>query len=596
MLEIVFNNVKRNFGYKDVLSELSFEVLTGDRMAIIGANGCGKTTALKIIAGIERIDSGLITIRNGATIGYLQQANHEVDEEITVNDFIKTGQKECLELENKLQELVEEMEVSKGEMEQLLARYDRVQNAYIAKRGYELEESFNKICTGCKITKDLLEKNYGVLSGGEQTIVNVARILYGNPDILLLDEPTNHLDIQTTEWLEDFIKKYHGTVILVSHDRYFIDKIATKTLLIENGKAHLYHGNYSYFLKEDERRTLAQFDHYKNQQKQIEAMKNSIKQLREFGNHSGNEKFFKRAVSIQKRLEKMDVIEKPTTTRALSLDFELKNRSGKDVITIEELNLTIGDRNLIKSGNINIYYGDKVCILGKNGTGKSTLLKAILGHLSPTMYLNQSVEPKFLTKEYLPDTTSPLSENIKPFKEPRQIEAPRQFKSITKSKEEVQIVINASKFKVGESVKIGYISQEITFENEGSSILKIFQDYCVGTETLRRTKLSRFRFIGEDVFKKVSSLSGGERVKLRLACLMEQEVNCIILDEPTNHIDIDTREVLEDALKDYKGTLIFVTHDRYFTNTLAKKIIAIEDGKVTTFVGDYDDYKDSQGQ
>ena len=572
MLEIVFNNVKRNFGYKDVLTELSFEVLTGDRMAIIGANGCGKTTALKIIAGMERIDSGLITIRSGATIGYLQQVNHEVDEEITVNDFIKTGQKECLELETKLQELIEEMENPKGEMEQLLSRYDRAQNAYIAKGGYELEESFNKICTGCKITKDLLEKSYGVLSGGEQTIVNVARILYSNSDILLLDEPTNHLDIQTTEWLEDFIKKYHGTVILVSHDRYFIDRVASKTLLIENGKAHLYHGNYSYFLEEDERRTLAQFDHYKNQQKQIEAMKNSIKQLRDFGSRSGNEKFFKRAASIQKRLERMDVIEKPTTTRALSLDFELKNRSGKDVISIEELNLTIGERNLIVDGNINIYYGDKVCILGKNGTGKSTLLKAILKHINPPEALSNPKQQECLEND---ETTLGNHSN-----------------SMTQKVS--QIVITASKFKIGESVKIGYISQEITFENEDSSILKIFQDYCVGTETLRRTKLSRFRFIGEDVFKKVSNLSGGERVKLRLACLMEQEVNCIILDEPTNHIDIDTREVLEDALKDYKGTLIFVTHDRYFTNTLARKIIAIEDCKVTTLVGNYDDYKVSQ--
>ena len=594
MLEIVFNNVKRNFGYKDVLDGLSFEVLTGDRMAIIGTNGSGKTTALKIIAGKERIDSGLITIRSGATIGYLQQANHEINVKITVNDFIKTGQKECLELERKLQELTKEMEDPKGGMEQLLSQYDRAQNTYIAKGGYELEESFNKICTGCKITKDLLEKNYGVLSGGEQTIVSVARILYGNPDILLLDEPTNHLDIQTTEWLEDFIKKYHGTVILVSHDRYFIDRVATKTLLIEDGKAHLYHGNYSYFLEEDERRTLAQFDHYKNQQKQIEAMKSSIKQLREFGNRSGNEKFFKRAASIQKRLEKMDIIEKPTTIRALSLDFELKNRSGKDVIAIEELNLTIGGRTLIEDGSINIYYGDKVCILGKNGAGKSTLLKAILGHLSSSVSSNQIVEPSPSMKEYLLDATSDKSGSIDSFEEPRQMEAPIQFKNITKSQEVTPVEVTASKFKVGESVKIGYISQEITFNNEANSILKIFQDYCVGTETLRRTKLSRFRFVGEDVFKKVGSLSGGERVKLRLACLMEQEVNCIILDEPTNHIDIDTREVLEDALKDYKGTLIFVTHDRYFTNTLAKKIIAIVECNVTTFVGNYDDYKASQ--
>ena len=550
MLEIVFNNVTRNFGFKNVLDELSFEVLTGDRMAIIGANGCGKTTALKIIVGKEKIDSGLVTIRSDATIGYLQQANEKSDDNTIVSDLIKTGQKELLELESKMQQLTKEMQNPNCEIDKLLARYDRVQNAYIAKGGYELEESFNKICSGCKITKELLEKNYNVLSGGEQTIVNIARVLYSNPDILLLDEPTNHLDIQTTEWLEDFIKKYHGTVIIVSHDRYFIDKVATKTLLIESGKAHLYHGNYTYFLEEDERRTLAQFDHYKNQQKQIEAMKKSIKQLRDFGSRSGNEKFFKRAASIEKRLEKMDVIEKPTTERALSLNFDSKDRSGKDVLVAENLTIAIGNRTLIEKGSTTIYYGEKVCIIGKNGTGKSTFLKVILGELEISTSSSNKMASSF--------------------------------------------IIEASRFKVGDSVKIGYISQEILFEDEQNTILATFQNHCNATETIRRNRLAGFRFMGDDVFKKVNSLSGGERVKLKLACLMEQNINCIILDEPTNHIDIDTREVLEDALLDYSGTIIFVTHDRYFTNKLANKIVAIEDSHLNEVIGNYDDYKQSR--
>jgi ATPase subunit of ABC transporter with duplicated ATPase domains len=566
MLEIVFNNVKRNFGYRDVLNGLSFEIITGDRMAIIGANGCGKTTALNILAGKEKIDSGLVTIRSGATIGYLQQSKEELDLDTTVIDLIKTGQEELMDIEYKMQELTKSMSKANCDLDKLLGQYDRVQNVYIAKGGYELEESFNKICSGCKISPELLNKNYNILSGGEKTLVNIARILYSNPDILLLDEPTNHLDIQTTQWLEDFIKKYSGTVIIVSHDRYFMDKVATKTLLIEEGKGNLYHGNYSYFLEEDERRTLAQFDHYKNQQKQIAAMKASIKQLRDFGNRSGNEKLFKRAASIQKRLDKMDITQKPITEKSLSLNFDLKERSGKDVIVIEDLKIAFGSNKLIQDGQMNVHYSDKVCLMGKNGTGKSTLLKVILGELKITPPRDKVDE---VTIRYSKDNEATVPH------------------SNSKSSE---ATITASRFKVGDSVKIGYISQEIHFDSEDDTILKLFQKHCMGSETLQRTKLSRFRFVGDDVFKKVASLSGGERVKLKLACLMEENVNCIILDEPTNHIDIDTREVLEESLNDYKGTLLFVTHDRYFTNKLAQKIMVIEDFKINEYSGNYDDY------
>lgn len=532
MLEIGFNNVKKNFGYKDVLNGLSFEVVSGDRLAIIGKNSCGKSTVFNILIGKETADSGLVTIRNNAKLGYLQQLQEVVENDVIVNDVIKMGQKELMDLDKRMLFLVKGMEDSNADIDKLLKQYDIAQNTYISKGGYELEESFNRICTGCKISKEMLEKKYNVLSGGEKTIVNIAKILYSKPDILLLDEPTNHLDIETTEWLEEFIKKYQGAVVIISHDRYFIDKVANKTLLIQNGTGEMYHGNYSYFLEEDERRVLAQFENYKNQQKKIVAMKESIKKLREFAKMGDNEDLFRRAKSIEKRLEKIEVIEKPMIDKAIPLYFELKDRSGKDVITIKDLKVILGNNVLIDNANMNIYYGDRVCLVGRNGSGKSTLIKTILGDIKP----------------------------------------------------------NEGEIRIGSNVNVGYIPQEIIFENEKSTILKVFGKYCFGTETQQRCKLARFMFNGENVFKKVNSLSGGERVKLRLACLMEQDVNCIILDEPTNHIDINTRETLEDALKDYKGTIIFITHDRYFTNKLAKKIILLNNKNLYEYIGNYDDY------
>ena len=537
MLEIIFNNVKKNFGYKDILKGLSFEVISGDRLAIIGKNGCGKTTIFNILAGKETVNSGLVTIRSNATIGYLRQIQEIVEDKITVNDVIKMGQKELMNLEKKMLDITKKMESPNCEVDKLLKQYDRIQSAYISSGGYELEESFSKICSGCKISKEMLEKSYNILSGGEKTIVNIAKVLYSKPDILLLDEPTNHLDIQSTEWLEEFIKKYHGTVIIISHDRYFIDKVASKTLLIENGKGNLYYGNYSYFLKEDERRTLLEFENYKNQQKQINAMKESIKKLREFGKIGDNEDLFRRAKSIEKRLEKMEVLDRPITEKkALPLKFGATERSGKDVLTIRNLGVIAGDKILFDDADMNVYYSDKVCLVGKNGSGKSTLIKAILGEIKP----------------------------------------------------------NVGEIKIGSNVNIGYIPQKISFKNEQSTILSVFQRYCKGTETQQRSKLAKFMFHGENVFKRVSSLSGGERVKLKLACLIEQDINCIILDEPTNHIDINTRETLEEALKEYKGTIIFVTHDRYFANKLAKKIMEIDNKKIHEFIGNYDDYKNKK--
>ena len=356
------------------------------------------------------------------------------------------------------------------------------------------------------------------MSGGEKTIVNLAYILLKNPNILLLDEPTNHLDIETLEWLENFLIDYKGTILLISHDRYFLDKVATKTILLENGKAKIYFGNYSYFLKEDERRTLSEYEVYKSQQKQIEKMKESIKKLRTFGNLAGNEMFFKRAKSIEKRLEKLEAVDRISLEkRKLPINLNTSSRSGKDVLIIKNLNKSYGTKKIFDDFNMEIHYGEKVQLNGNNGSGKSTLLKIILGEDN-----NYSGE-----------------------------------------------------IKLSSSVKIGYIPQEIKFINENNTVLEYFLFDYTDSETKARNYLAKYMFFGNNVFKRLKELSGGERVRLVLAKLVLQETNFLILDEPTNHLDISTREILEDTLEEYTGTILFVSHDRYFAKRLAKREIII---------------------
>ena len=384
--------------------------------------------------------------------------------------------------------------------------------------GYQLEEKFKKICSGFKFNKDFLNKEYNNLSGGEKTIVNLAYILLKNPNLLLLDEPTNHLDIETLEWLENLLIDYKGTIILISHDRYFLDKVATKTILLENGKTKIYDGNYSYFLKEDEKRTLSEYEVYKNQQKQIEKMKESIKKLRTFGNLAGNEMFFKRAKSIEKRLEKLELVDKINSEkRKLPINLNTSNRSGKDILTIKNLNKSYGTKKIFDDFNMEIHYGEKVQLKGNNGSGKSTLLKIILGEDN-----NYSGE-----------------------------------------------------IRLGSSVKIGYIPQEIKFINENKTVLEYFLFDYTDSETKARSYLAKYMFFGNNVYKRLKELSGGERIRLILAKLVLQETNFLILDEPTNHLDISTREILEDTLEEYTGTILFVSHDRYFAKKVAMREITL---------------------
>lgn len=536
MIEIELNNIIKNYGLKNVLNGMNLTLKTGERAALIGCNGAGKSTVLKIIMKQENVSAGTINIRKNATIGMLRQIYEYEETNPNVYTFLQRSFEHFFELETKLKKLENEMSYEKNDekISELLQKYGNVQQKYIQMGGYDIQEKFNKICSGLQINEKMLNQNYNDLSGGEKTIVNLGALLLKEPSILLLDEPTNYLDMEKLEWLEKFLKEYKGTILMVSHDRYFLDKIATKTILLENGKEKIYFGNYSYFLKEDEKRTLAEFENYKNQQKMIKKMKESIKTLRKFGELAKNEMFFKRAKSIEKKLAKIEQLPQVDLEQKTLLNFKLNidSRSGKDVVIINNLNKNFESKNIFENANLQIHYGEKIALIGKNGTGKSTLLKIIM---------NEDCE-------------------------------------------------YTGEIKIGQSVNIGYIPQEIKFEDDNQTILNFFEQFDNRNETEIRTSLAKYMFRGNDVFKKVSSLSGGEKVRLILAKLLKQNINFLILDEPTNHIDIETRELLEEAIKEYSGTVLLVSHDRYFINNLAERIVEVKEKRFFSYVGNYDEY------
>ena len=520
MIEIGINKITKDYGFGPILDDISFEVKTNERIALIGDNGSGKTTLLNIISGIEKENSGTISIRKNAKVGYLPQLIKNKEENITVKDVLYDGIKDLIALRDKLEAYEEKITNAKEDnIEKLIIRYSNLQTDFINMSGYEIDAKVEKVIKGFKINKDLLPRKFNSLSGGEKTII------ISEPDILLLDEPTNHLDIDTLEWLEEYLRNYKGSILMISHDRYFLDEVATKTILLENTKINIFHGNYTKFIKENDARIEKEFKDYKDQQKQIKAMEESIKKLEEYGNIAKNEMFFKRAESIRKRLNKLEKLDKPIEKEKLPLAFT-SSRSGKEVLNLTKINISYPDKVILKDANLRILYQDKVCLLGPNGSGKSTLVKYILQNNNH-----------------------------------------------------------------GTNVKIASIPQEITFENENNTIIDEARNYLVGEEHHIRAALSKFYFFKDNVYKRIKSLSGGEKVRLKLFCLMQSNVNFLILDEPTNHIDIETKEILENALTEYQGTLLFISHDRYFINTLASKIIYIEDNKLKEIPGNYEDYK-----
>lgn len=526
MIELSLNKINKSYGFNQVLKNLSFNIKTNERIALIGSNGCGKTTTLRLIKGMESPDSGDVVIRKGASIGYLSQIPDLENTSITANDVYLRGVKELLDLENNINTFASNMTSSEKDIKTL----SNMQEEFRIQGGYELKSKIDKIKSGFKLSEVLLNTPYNNLSGGEKTIVNLASLILSNPSILLLDEPTNHLDIDTLEWFEDYLNTYKGTVLIVSHDRYFLDRVVNKVISLENGDADIYFGNYTYYLEESENRFIEQFQKYKIQQKEIKAIEEAIKRLKEWGEKSDNPIFFKRAHSMEKRLERMELIDKPHEKRELKINLSLDSRSANHVLDINNLTLNIDNRVLLLDTSANIYLNERVCLLGKNGTGKTTLLKEIINN----------------TNQYI---------------------------------------------KIGSNVSIGYIPQEIRFEDETITIYEHVRSFFSGNESELRSKLHQFYFSSEVIDKKLKVLSGGEKVRLKLLELILKKSNFLILDEPTNHIDIDTKEILEEALINFEGTILFVSHDRYFINKLATKVIRIEDKKLVSYNGNYDSIK-----
>lgn len=539
MIELSLNQIVKYYGATKVLEDITFEAKTGERIGIVGRNGTGKTTIFKVISAIEEYNGGTMSIRKGSTVGYLDQIP-EYSEGYRVIDVLNTAFKKTFKIKSKMQDLEKKMSSTSGnELNSIMKKYGELQNIFEHMGGYEIDEKISKVSSGLKLSDEFKEKKFINLSGGEKTTVILGKILLQNPDILLLDEPSNHLDIESVEWLEEFLKEYKGTVLIISHDRYFLDMVATRIVEVEDMKTNIYEGNYSYYVEEKERRILAQYEDYKNQQKKIRAMEDAIKRFREWGTKADNADMFVKMRNMQKRIDRMEKIDRPILERKqINLNFSVQKRSGKDVIMIDNLIKAFGNNVVIDGLKFHVRYGEKVALLGKNGSGKSTLIKIIMG-------------------EYQKDR---------------------------------------GEVKLGSSVKIGYLDQNIQFKNENQTVLETFREVHTMPEGNARRILASFLFYGEDVFKKVCDLSGGEKSRLKLCILMQKDINLLVLDEPTNHLDIDSSEMLEVALKEFQGTILFISHDRYFINKIAEKISEIRDKKLFSYVGDYNYYKKKKNQ
>jgi ATP-binding cassette, subfamily F, member 3 len=548
MFELSLKGVKKYLDGNLILKNISFEVYEGEKVGIVGENGGGKTTILKLIAGIEEMhywpgyprasnpgyDEGLIHLPKEASCAYLQQIP-DYPKGVTVLDVLHMAFEEVEKIETEMRQLEAAMKgLAEEELKRAFKRYSSLMEAFDAKGGYDTEEKLGRIITGLQFDQDFLQKDFSILSGGEKTTVALGKLLMDQPDILLLDEPTNHLDLEAIQWLEGYLKSYDGIVIVVSHDRYFLDNVVTKIVEVEKKEAVTYRGNYSSYADQRAENLRIRYEQYCEQQKKIDAMEKQVKELRDWAQRADNNKFFKRAASIENKLERMERIEKPVLNKR-NMRFAIKGdaRTGKQTLLAEGLCKNFFDKRIFSDADLMISYGERVALIGPNGSGKTTFLKMLLGEEQP----------------------------------------------------------DRGAAKVTEGVTAAYLPQYITFNNEELTVVQCFREELFIPEGEAREYLAKFMFCGDSVFKKVKHLSGGEKIRLKLARMLYDEVNLIILDEPTNHLDIASIEKFEEVLRDFDGTVFFISHDRYFINRIAERVVAIEDLAFKNYLGNYEEYK-----
>lgn len=527
------NHISKSYGVDPILHDCSFFVNDNEKAAIVGNNGTGKSTMMKIIMGELSADEGTVTLSKDKTIGYLAQYQ-DLSSHNSIYDEVKSVKQNLIDMETRLMEYEKQMShVTGDELSELMETYTNLEHRFQLLNGYSYKSEIEGVIKGLGFTEEDFHKQIGTLSGGQKTRVALCKLLLEKPDIIMLDEPTNHLDLNSIKWLENYLLNYNGAVLVIAHDRYFLDKIVTKVIEIENHKCHVYDGNYSAFAVKKKEMRQAQMNLYLKQQSEIKHQEEVIARLRSYK----QEKFYKRAESREKKLEKMDIIEKPLEIQDnMIISLEPDIVSGNDVLSVENLSKSYNS-TLFSNLSFEIKRGEHVALIGDNGTGKTTILK-IINNLADA------------------DTGT---------------------------------------IRLGTNVHIGYYDQEHHNLSDNNTLFEEIADaYPDMTNTKIRNTLAAFMFTGDDVFKRVSDLSGGEKGRLSLAKLMLSEANLIILDEPTNHLDMTSKEILENAINNYTGTVLYVSHDRYFINQTAGRILELTNTKLINYLGNYDYYEEKK--
>ncbi len=528
MVDIQVTNLTKFFVIgENLLQDLSFEIQEGERVAILGRNGCGKTTLFKILTGQMDFDGGEVYVNPNKRLGLISQIPH-FPTGYTVEDVLRSAFSEVLRCREKMLALEEAM--ARGASDEQLHAYDDLLGRFQAGGGYEMDVDVDKVCNGLAIPAQQRSQAFDSLSGGEKTRVNLARLLLEKTDILLLDEPTNHLDLSSVEWLERYIKSFKGTVLTISHDRYFLDQVAQRVIEIVDGHAEFYSGNYSFYMDEKQARFDLQMKQYEQEQAKLKQLGYTVERMKGWG--INNRTLYRRAMSIQHRMERIKKTERPKTEKTMKAGFGEKEFSGDVVFQMKNVSKSFSGRTLFSDVNLKVEGGERIALLGDNGTGKSTFIKCLLGQ------------------------------------------------------EDCQ-----GKIQFGPTIKAGYLPQIIHFEHPERTLYDtmLYEKNC--TPQTARDRLGQFLFQGEDVFKTVGNLSGGEQSRLRLCMLMDEKINLLILDEPTNHLDIASREWVEAAIEEFEGTLLFVSHDRYFIEKFAERIWVLEQGQIRDFRCGYQKYR-----